>query len=234
MEYLVDLKAERAAKVAGFGVAVARSHAYQWVSDRKHKPHVYDAIHAELQRQTDARILDADELSQVWSDIACADRNEIAELWRVPCRHCHGKDHEYQERAPERAARKKAHDALLRRTPASQWALIPPFDELGGTGYTRRKEPHPACPMCDGDGEEYVRVQDTRKLSRAARAVYEGIDIKNGHVVVKMFGRKEATEMLARRYEILRGVGASAGPHGDTQDAALMIEATYPDDIIDG
>lgn len=43
-EYLVDLNPERAAIAAGYSKSMARSKAYQWVSNGKVKPHVFDAI----------------------------------------------------------------------------------------------------------------------------------------------------------------------------------------------
>lgn len=43
-EYLIDLDPQRAALAAGYAKTTARSKAYQWVSDSKHKPHVYEAI----------------------------------------------------------------------------------------------------------------------------------------------------------------------------------------------
>lgn len=44
-EYLVDLDTKRAAIAAGYSETMASSKAYQWVSKRKAKPHVFDAVH---------------------------------------------------------------------------------------------------------------------------------------------------------------------------------------------
>lgn len=43
-EYMVDLDVERAAVAAGYSQSMARSKAYQWVSNSKVKPHVFAAI----------------------------------------------------------------------------------------------------------------------------------------------------------------------------------------------
>lgn len=44
LEYLKDLRPERAALSAGYAPSMARTKAYQWVSDGQHKPDVYAAI----------------------------------------------------------------------------------------------------------------------------------------------------------------------------------------------
>lgn len=43
-EYLIDLDPRRAGVAAGYSATMANSKVYQWVSNRKIKPHVYDAI----------------------------------------------------------------------------------------------------------------------------------------------------------------------------------------------
>lgn len=45
-DYLVSRHPEKAALAAGFAASTARTKAYQWVSDRKHKPDLFDAIAA--------------------------------------------------------------------------------------------------------------------------------------------------------------------------------------------
>ncbi|MBO9430611.1 terminase small subunit [Sulfitobacter sp. R18_1] len=54
-EYLVDLDTERAAIAAGYSKSVAKSKAYQWVSNGKVKPHVYDAIRAGFARLSEKK-----------------------------------------------------------------------------------------------------------------------------------------------------------------------------------
>jgi phage terminase small subunit len=43
-EYLIDLDPKRAALEAGYSATMAASKAYQWVSNSKAKPHVFDAV----------------------------------------------------------------------------------------------------------------------------------------------------------------------------------------------
>lgn len=43
-EYLIDLDPQRAALAAGYSPSMARTKAYQWVSEGKRKPHVFAAV----------------------------------------------------------------------------------------------------------------------------------------------------------------------------------------------
>lgn len=47
-EYLIDLDPTRAALAAGYSKTMARTKAYQWVSNSKVKPHLYEAIQKSL------------------------------------------------------------------------------------------------------------------------------------------------------------------------------------------
>lgn len=59
-EYLVSLNPREAAEKAGYSLSLAKSKAYQWVSNRKVKPHVHDAIQERLQDRVEELGLDAD------------------------------------------------------------------------------------------------------------------------------------------------------------------------------
>jgi phage terminase small subunit len=54
-EYCVDLDPQRAAKAAGYRATVAKTKAYQWVSnsEKNEKPEVYEAIQKRLKAKTD-------------------------------------------------------------------------------------------------------------------------------------------------------------------------------------
>ena len=58
--YLVSLKPDQAALEAGYSESMAKSKAYQWVSNGKVKPHVYDAIKKGLRMKSERAELDQD------------------------------------------------------------------------------------------------------------------------------------------------------------------------------
>lgn len=70
-EYLIDLDVPRAALAAGFSKTIAKSKAYQWVSNSKVKPHVF----AELKR----RILKQEERTGITADYVLSNIKEVAE-----------------------------------------------------------------------------------------------------------------------------------------------------------
>ncbi len=59
-EYLLDLNAERAAVAAGYSKSVAHTKAYQWVSNSKTKPHVFNAIQKAVKKRADKYEITAD------------------------------------------------------------------------------------------------------------------------------------------------------------------------------
>ncbi len=59
-EYLIDLDPKRAAIEAGYSATVAASKAYQWVSNSKVKPHVYEAIQKAMNSRSKRTEITAD------------------------------------------------------------------------------------------------------------------------------------------------------------------------------
>lgn len=76
-EYLVDLDPKRAALEAGYSATTAASKAYQWVSNRKVKPHVFAAIAAAKDERSERTKIDADWVLSRLADEAEADLADI-------------------------------------------------------------------------------------------------------------------------------------------------------------
>lgn len=122
-------------------------------------------------------------LRALW-DIHTADPNEIMHVRRVCCRYCHGIDHEYQwdEREFERAIR-AAKTADLPPGKTEKDRKLP--EAPGGFGWDRTADPHPDCPDCQGEGREDVHINDTRKLTGKAKALYGGVKVTKDGIEVK-------------------------------------------------
>ena len=69
-EYLVDSKPERAARVAGYAPSTAKTKAYLWVSDSKHKPHVFQAVKDGLEKLSKATLTEAERVRAEFARIA--------------------------------------------------------------------------------------------------------------------------------------------------------------------
>ena len=165
------------------------------------------------------------DIVRAWSEAATVDRNELVEVRRGACRYCFGRDHKYQERPSEREARYRDYLVLVTNTKGA-W---PEFDELGGLGFDTRRDPHPDCPECDGLGEERVIIKDTRKLSPAARNLYEGVDIKSGSIVIQLRKRETAEEKLAKVLGVLKDGSTPAAPINNN----ILIQNNMPSDPVE-
>lgn len=125
-----------------------------------------------------------------------ADINDLVEGRRVACRYCYGMDHRYQFRAEELRQERQQHILKQMKLPPDQRVE---FDDHGGEGYTTRRDPHPDCPQCDGDGILNVVFKDTRRLSPGAALLYDGFETKaDGSVRMKIRDRMWAEQALLR------------------------------------
>lgn len=213
-----------AARLAGYSELSAGHIAHKLLKKINVAPHIRARL---AQSIIDVR-LNAQDVRSIWENALIADRNQLAEVRRVACRYCHGVDHFYQETPQEHRTRWLAHRELLKTTPEHRWQDLPPFDEKGGVGYTTKRAPHPDCPECFGDGEERVIIKDTTKLPPEARMLYEGVDVKNGQVVVKMVSRDGAASLLAKHLGMLIDKGAGDDPRqGAIEGQAREV---FPDD----
>lgn len=180
-EYLVDLNGRQAAIRAGYSPGSAR----QTASELLATPDVQAAVQKAMdERATRTGITAERVLERIWG-IATADPRELIELVRSCCRNCYGKQHKYQRTAQELknawAEWRKNEDIREDKGMPSQ-----PFDTEGGTGYDPRRDPHPHCPECFGDGVERVIPKDTRDLAPDARMLYAGVKTTQHGLEIKM------------------------------------------------
>jgi len=82
LEYLKDLRVERAAMAAGYAATVAKTHAYTWVRDTKVKPKVYAAVQHALALRRDQMQITADMVVSRLKALAYADMRKVA-AWRA-------------------------------------------------------------------------------------------------------------------------------------------------------
>lgn len=179
-------------------------------------------------------ILSAGDIARIWTENVVTDRNDIVQVRRVCCRCCWSPNGEPMFTPAEQAGRRKDHqlklDIMLARLPdtagAKQIAALTAamtFDEMGGTGYDQRRAINPDCPECFGDGQERVFIPDTRNLSPAARAIYEGAKVTKDGIEVRMSSRADALAQLAKAY----GLGGDKPPPGPG-DGARNVTPTDP------
>jgi len=153
---------------------------------------------------------------------AFADAREISELRRACCHYCHGIGHRYQHTPREMEDRRAEYDAALAEAQMNNKTL-PPFDELGGVGYDKRKEPHPDCPECAGEGFQYTYFHDSRTYSPAALALFEGVEETKDGIKVRAGSQKAYRELVAKIFDLKvePAIVVNTGPSTEELDSAI-------------
>jgi hypothetical protein len=199
LEYLgeANMVGGQAARRSGYSPHTADAIA----AENLRKPHIVAAI-ADIQaKRLAGSLVSAEKIEKRLWDIARADPRDLISMRRVCCRFCYGKDGLYQETPAERHARKTKYEDKLRAIPMSKWKEFPPFDDLGGVGYDKRKPINLDCLQCFGEGDMDPSVSDTRYLTDAAAGLYAGIEIMpGGGIKVKMHDPVKAMDMLGKRF----------------------------------
>lgn len=160
--------------------------------------------------------------------LATADPRELSEIWVGACRYCHGEEHRYQRKQTEYD---RDFAEYVRKNKKDPDGLD--FPREGGVGFLRRREPHPDCPICEGLGERYEVLKDTRKLSPAAARLYAGMKVgKDGAIEVKLRSQDKAIELAGRTLGLFRDqvdVGGQRGP-GAVPVPVVAFQAATPQD----
>ena len=72
-EYIIDFDVNRAALVAGYSKTMAITKAYQWVSNSKAKPHVYNAIITAIEKRSKRTEITQDRVLQEYAKLGFLD-----------------------------------------------------------------------------------------------------------------------------------------------------------------
>lgn len=171
-EYLIDRNATQAAIRAGYSAKTAEQMGYQLLQKTSVQEHISkgEAELAERNKITQDKVL-----NRLW-EMATADPNELIRYVRVNCRYCWGEDHYYQWTKGE--YHNACYNARVNQKPA------PDCD--GGFGFDKTKAPNPDCPECKGEGNGYVTVADTTRVSAQAKMLYAGIKESQHGIEIKM------------------------------------------------
>lgn len=149
--------------------------------------------------RSDRTKISADKAVQLAWDTMVADARELSEVRVGCCRFCWGKGFLWQRTAGEFARDKAQHQAkLVLADTAKQRAKIGPFDEQGGAGFDKRRDPNPQCPDCAGEGVARTVFKDTSKLSPGAAALFAGVKETKEGFEVKSHSRDAAQDKVFR------------------------------------
>jgi len=195
-EYLIDLNATQAALRAGYAPKGAAVEGARLLINAK----VAGAItRAQTERSERTQITQDEVLKHFWA-IARADPNELIEMRRACCRHCYGIGHGYQRTQGEMDRDRASWEVMTAKVQKADDppADIKPFNESGGVGYDARREPHPECPECFGEGIAVPFARDSRRLSADARRLYAGVKVTKDGMEIKMHDQHAALVNVGR------------------------------------
>jgi phage terminase small subunit len=204
-EYLSNGRsASRAARAAGYvgknanvmsvtGYEVARL------------PAVRALIDEETQKSLERLQITGDDVAKYWWSLATSDARELSPIARAACRHCYGVDFQYQFTLAEFRLARGAHISKQMKLPPKQRK---PFDELGGIGYDKTKQPNPDCTECNGKGIWISRPINLDALSPGAALLFDGVkQDRHGNIEIKLRDRSRAMEMFG----YITGLGPKPG-----------------------
>lgn len=209
-EYLVDLNATQAALRSGYSPRTAKQQGSRLLSNDDVAAAIAEAQKA-LSEKTGITVERV--LHELWA-IGTADPNELVQFRRTCCRYCWGENHLYQYTEGEMRTRREAHDTKADRSDAAAWDADGLFDEGGGIGYDRRRDPHPDCPECFGEGVGEAIFKDSRKASREARSLYAGVKVTKDGMTVNLHDKVAALQLVGRHLGMFTDKTEHSGPAG--------------------
>lgn len=212
--------ATQAALSAGCKPVSAAAMASQWLKN----PKIIEAIAERCKEVAAAAGITVEAVLHRWWRIANADPNELVQVQRVACRHCHGIGHAYQWTPAE------YQKAVARAAQQKQPAPMPE----GGFGYRLDLAPVASCPECGGLGTENMHFNDTRKLSADAKLLYLGAErTKTGGLKINMRDQDAALNNIAKFLGMTIDRKQITGPDGGpVQVAATVNPALLSDDAL--
>jgi len=215
-EYCVDENATRAAIRAGYSENGAGQTAHNLLKITE----IQEAIAERMEEVAVAAGITPEWVVGQWAKIAQADPNDIVQVRRTCCRHCHGFGHQYQWTEAEYSA------AVDRAVDSGK----PAPDGMGGFGFDPKASPNPDCPECGGLGIEDVYVADTRKLRGAAGVLYAGAEWTRNGIKINMRDKDAALANLARYLGMMVDKKEFSGPGGGPIPLANLTAEDLTDD----
>lgn len=148
---------------------------------------IKQAIKDATSTQREAAMINKEMVRTDIVNVLSADPRELFNVQDGACRHCHGVGHQYQRTIGE--MNKQRHDAEMKDEL---------FDPKGGIGYDAYADPHPLCPECNGQGEQRIKLTDTRLLSPETASLLLSIEQTKHGVKITTRSKDAAREAAAR------------------------------------
>jgi len=151
------------------------------------RAHIKAAIREATEKAKQAMELSREMVRTDIINVLSADPRELFNVQQGACRHCHGVDHQWQRTKGE--FERDRHQAEMKQES---------FDPKGGIGYDAYADPHPDCPECNGQGEQRIKLTDTRLLSTETAALLQSIEQTKNGIKITTRSKDAAREAAAR------------------------------------
>jgi len=221
-EYVKDRNAKQAAIRAGYSERTAESQGSRLLRNAK----VAQFVNYVLSEAVDDSVMAAREVLERYTRLARADANELIQSRRICCRHCWGRNNQYQWTVGElQKAQAEYQEALARWEETNKGRKPAEPDIAGGVGYDKRRDVNPDCPECFGEGVMDVFMMDSRNLSEEGKLLYAGVKVTKDGYEIKSEARDKALRALAEHHNLFQDhQKAGSGEihiHISDQDAKL-------------
>lgn len=189
-------------------------------------------VQQEIQRRTakikqKLNIAAEDVIELIWNQ-ATANPNDLIEYRRGACRYCYGDNHLYQRTPAEYERDLERYLADNKRQARKGEADPDPcgafFPMMGGVGFTPKRDPHPECPECFGEGVGYSFAKDTRKVPANVLALYAGVKETKDGLEIKMHPQHAARELIGRHKGIFADLLKANGEGEVGQSADYVLK----------
>lgn len=195
--YAEILNGAKAAEQAGYSRRSAKETAARLLTNAN----VLAAVREQKKRLAEASFADAVHVIRELAAIAFADANDLMQVRRESCRHCHGFTHAYQwtddAEFSQAMARFERETAIMPEDQRNAAEGERP-DSISGFGFDPSRVPHASCPRCRGDGAERTWIADTTRLTGSGSRLYAGFKETRDGVQIITRDQDHALELLGK------------------------------------
>jgi phage terminase small subunit len=217
--WLVDQNGTQAAIKAGYTQRSAHSQASALLK----RPKVAAYIEQRQSEKSAVIQIDRKWVLDRWSQLVTTDPSTLAATKLGACRFCHGVNHRYQWTQGEWEMRCMEAERDAERNGVDEFEGLP--DPAGGFGYTPKRDPHPDCPECFGEGVARVVVGNSKgnPLYAGAKKTKDGIEIKTHDQMAALNNIAKNLGLLDDRVQLDAKVEVSDKSTRDLAIAAMAL-----------
>lgn len=216
---MVHMNASKAVVQAGYSPKGANVAGAKLLAN----PSIRSYIEQKRSEKSKEILVDRTKVLSRWAELAFRDPSDLVETKVGACRYCHGADHQYQWTQGEWMKRcEEIDDARLRNgndVPEEH------LDPAGGFGYDPRRDPHPDCTECFGEGVPRVVVGNSRGNPQyaGAKRTKDGLEVKIHDQMAALNNIAKNLGLLNDKVDLTADINVENKTNRDLAMAALSL-----------